>query len=204
MQPSDTLPHRKNSAHCAKQFGRRIAMNGQHNSNRPERSRHMMLMNPGKSGNWWWARIGTMPIPCHQHWKTWQPLDTITRNSTPNRICQANHLWRGLFHHTQWHTRRGAIVKALKTLQSGWAPEPSDTTINDLKQWYANKETILDPCWHLMIDLVQHAFWTGTVPTWAWSNTYDSKTKGWTSTWHWLTVSEAREMQEMFEVNYPK
>ena len=43
-------------------------------------------------------------------------------------------------------------------------------TVEDLKRWYANREAQPEP-WNLVVQLVQHAFQTGVVPTRARSNT---------------------------------
>jgi len=62
------------------------------------------------------------------------------------------------------------IAKCTKMLRSGRAPGPSGMTVEDLKRWYMDREAQLEP-WNLVVQLVQHAFQTGMVPTQARSNT---------------------------------
>jgi len=62
------------------------------------------------------------------------------------------------------------IGLALKTLRLGRAPGPSGMTVEDIRRWYATRETTPEP-WTLATQLVQHAFQTGIVPTRARSNT---------------------------------
>jgi len=62
------------------------------------------------------------------------------------------------------------IVVALRSLRLGWALGPSGMTVEDLKKWYADRETNQEP-WLLVIRLMTHAFQTGIVPTRARSNT---------------------------------
>jgi len=62
------------------------------------------------------------------------------------------------------------IIMAMKTLRSGRAPGASGMSVEDIKRWYAERETNPSP-WLLTIQLVQHAFQTGVVPTRARANT---------------------------------
>jgi len=62
------------------------------------------------------------------------------------------------------------IAVALRSLHSGHAPGPSGMTMEDIKKWFANRETTPAP-WMLVIQLVTHAFQTGIVPTWVRTNT---------------------------------
>ena len=62
------------------------------------------------------------------------------------------------------------IATALRTLHNGWALGASGMRVEDLKRWYAEREVTPAP-WYLIIQLVQHAFTTGIVPTCARSNT---------------------------------
>jgi len=58
----------------------------------------------------------------------------------------------------------------LKMLHIGQAPGASGMRVEDLKRWHAEREATPAP-WYLIIQLVQHAFTTGVVPTCAQSNT---------------------------------
>ena len=62
------------------------------------------------------------------------------------------------------------IATVLRTLHNGRAPGASGMRVEDLKRWYAEREVTPAP-WYLIIQLVQHAFTTGIVPTCARSNT---------------------------------
>jgi len=56
------------------------------------------------------------------------------------------------------------IATVLKTLHNGRAPGASGMRVEDLKRWHAECEVTPAP-WYLIIQLVQHAFATGVVPT---------------------------------------
>jgi len=62
------------------------------------------------------------------------------------------------------------IGSAVKTLRNGRAPGASGMKVKDLKRWFAEREATPAP-WLLVVEIVQHAFLTGMVPTRAWSNT---------------------------------
>jgi len=62
------------------------------------------------------------------------------------------------------------IGSAVKTLRNGRAPGASGMKVEDLKKWHAEQEDTPAP-WLLVIEMVQHAFLTGVVPTRARSNT---------------------------------
>jgi len=62
------------------------------------------------------------------------------------------------------------IGSAVKTLHNGCAPGASGMKVEDLKRWFAEWEATPAP-WLLVVEIVQHAFLTGVVPTRAWSNT---------------------------------
>jgi len=62
------------------------------------------------------------------------------------------------------------IGMALKTLRNGQAPGTSGMKAEDLKRWASEQEETPAP-WLLVVQLVQHAFQTGVVPTHAHTNT---------------------------------
>jgi len=62
------------------------------------------------------------------------------------------------------------ILEAMKTLWMGCALGASSMTIKNIKRWAAEWEG-QPTLWTLVAGLVQHAFQTGVVPTWAWTNT---------------------------------
>ncbi len=62
------------------------------------------------------------------------------------------------------------IAAALKTLHNGRAPGTSGMRVEDLKRWHSERETT-PAAWYLILQMVQHAFSTGVVPTCARSNT---------------------------------
>jgi len=65
---------------------------------------------------------------------------------------------------------KAEIIIAPHSLQSGRAPGPSGTTVEDLKKWYMDQETHPEP-WLLLLQLVTHAFQMGIIPMQARLNT---------------------------------
>jgi len=62
------------------------------------------------------------------------------------------------------------MQETLKGLKNGRAPGASGMSVEDIKKWASEHEQTLTP-WNLVVELIQHAFWTGVVPMWARSNT---------------------------------
>ena len=62
------------------------------------------------------------------------------------------------------------ILAAAMSLRTGRAPGASGMTVEDVKRWAREADTTPIP-WQLTLQLVQHAFATGIVPTRARSNT---------------------------------
>jgi len=56
------------------------------------------------------------------------------------------------------------IGSTVKTLCNGRTPGTSGMKVEDLKRWFAEQEDTLAP-WLLVVEMVQHAFLTGMVPT---------------------------------------